>query len=152
MLKTKMLIYVAIGSFTTSVWAAPNVWRSGYGQGFSEYSISDTQGRTLWISCNIGAGEQYDHSARLEIKSRSYENTNSSYPLTFKLDNKTEVAAPATTTWRNGANAWYEFSTGMAKAKKIDVYLNNKKITTFQPTPASIKSVAKEIGNCKSMF
>ncbi|WP_111858953.1 hypothetical protein [Acinetobacter sp. CFCC 10889] len=132
--------------------AAPNVWVSGWGQGFAEYSIRDTKGNTLWVTCNVGAGDDYDHSARLETPKSSYQNTNSKYPLTFVLDGKKNVAAPETTKWRNGANAWYEFSQGVAKAKKIDVFLNNKKVTTFTPTPQSIRAVAKEISTCESMF
>lgn len=148
----KKLLFVPLFALTSFAHAAPNIWQSGYGQGFSEYSIQDSKGNTLWVACNIGAGDNYDHSARLETKQRSYQNTDSKYPLTFVLDGKNSVAAPGTTKWRNGANAWYEFSHGIAKAKKIDVYLNNKKVTTFTPTQQSIKAVAKEIATCQSMF
>ena len=132
--------------------AAPNVWQMSSTQGFVEYSVQDSKGNTLWVTCNEGAGDEYDHSARLETKRNSYENTDSQYPLTFVLDGKNSVAAPGTTKWRNGANAWYEFSQGIAKAKKIDVFLNNTKVTTFTPTPQSIRAVAKEISTCESMF
>lgn len=148
----KKLLIVPLLALTSFAHAAPNIWQSGYGQGFSEYSIQDSKGNTLWIACNDGAGAEYDHSARLQTKKGSYQNTDSKYPLTFVLDGKNSVAAPGTTKWRNGANAWYEFSHGIAKAKKIDVYLNNKKVTTFTPTQQSIKTVAKEIATCQSMF
>ena len=137
---------------TTTIYAAPNVWQSSFAQGFIEYLIQDAKGQTLWVVCNEGAGDEYDHSARFETKSKSYENTDSNYPLTFLLDGKTEVAPSGTTNWRNGANAWYEFSHGISKAKKIDVYLNNKKVTTFTPNQQSIKSVAKHIAACEAMF
>jgi len=148
----KKLIFASLLTVTGLAHAAPNVWQSGYAQGFSEYSIQDGKGNTLWVTCNEGAGDNYDHSARLQTPKKSYENTDSKYPLTFLLNGKTKVAAPGTTKWRNGANAWYEFSQGISKAQKIDVYLNNKKVTTFTPNQQSIKSVAKHIAACEAMF
>lgn len=148
----KKLLFVPLFALTGFAHAAPNIWQSSASQGFVEYSIQDAKGNTLWVNCNEGAGDNYDHSARLETKKARYENTDSKYPLTFVLDGKNSVAAPGTTKWRNGANAWYEFSQGIAKAKKIDVYLNNKKVTTFTPTQQSIRAVAKEISTCQAMF
>ena len=150
--ETKMYRLFILLGFCTSVHAAPNIWQSSFAQGFIEYSIQDVKGQTLWVVCNVGAGDDYDHSARFETKSKSYENTDSKYPLTFVFDNKTKAAPAGSTKCRNGANAWYDFRYGIAKAKKIDVFINNKKITTFTPTPQSIKSVAKEIASCESMF
>lgn len=152
MFKSKNLVFIALFSASFSAFAVPNVWRSGYGQGFSEYSIQDAKGQTLWVVCNVGAGEDYDHGARFETKSRSYENSNSKYPLTFLLDGKNEVIPPKNTDWRNGGNAWQEFSKGVAKAKKIEVFINNKKVTTFTPTASSIKSVASDIASCTAKF
>ncbi|MFW1858021.1 hypothetical protein [Acinetobacter defluvii] len=148
----KIFLFIPLLTMVGFAHAAPNVWVSGWGQGFAEYSIRDTEGNTLWVTCNVEAGDNYDHSARLETKRNSYENTDSKYPLTFLFDGKTSAAPSASTKWRNGANAWYEFSQGIAKAKKIDVFLNNKKVTTFTPTPQSIRAVAKEISTCESMF
>ena len=148
----KKLILISLLAVTGFAHAAPNVWQSSYSQGFSEYSIQDGKGNTLWVTCNDGAGDNYDHSARLETKKSSYENTDSKYPLTFLFDGKKKAAPSASTKWRNGANAWYEFSQGISKAKKIDVYLNNKKVTTFTPNQQSIKSVAKHIAACEAMF
>jgi hypothetical protein len=37
------------------------------------------------------AGDEYDHSARFETKTKSYENTDSNYPLTFLLDGKLKL-------------------------------------------------------------
>ncbi len=152
MIKFKMII--AIAAFSTSIHAiaAPNVWNSSFGQGFIEYSIQDAKGQTLWVSCNEGAGDNYDHSARFETKTKSYENSDSKYPLTFLLDGKKEVAPPGTTKWRNGANAWQDFVQGIAKAKKIEVFINNKKITTFSPTAGSIKNTAREIASCNALW
>ncbi|TCB17529.1 MULTISPECIES: hypothetical protein [Acinetobacter] len=148
----KKILFVALLAVTGFTYAAPNVWQSDYAQGFSEYSIQDVKGNTLWVTCNEGAGDMFDHSVRFQTPKNSYANSDSKYPLTFLLDGKTKVAASASTKWRNGANAWYELSQGISKAKKIDVYLNNKKVTTFTPNQQSIKSVAKHIAACEAMF
>ena len=148
----KKLLMLPLFICAGAVHAAPNVWQSGWGQGFAEYSIQDAKGNKLWVTCNVGAGDNYDHSARLQTPKNCYENTDSKYPLTFLFDGKNTAAPSASTKWRNGANAWYEFSQGIAKAKKIDVFLNNKKVTTFTPTQQSIRAVAKEIATCDAMF
>lgn len=114
----KKLLLVSLLTFTSFAHAAPNVWQSSYAQGFIEYSIQDTKGNTLWVVCNDGAGDDYDHSANLQTKKNRYENTDSKYPLSFVLDGKTSVAPAGSTKWRNGANAWYDFSHGIAKAIK----------------------------------
>ena len=41
----------------------PSIWRYGFGMGYSEYSIQDSDGITLWVVCNDGAGAEYDHGA-----------------------------------------------------------------------------------------
>lgn len=147
----KKLLSLSLLVATVSAHAVPNVWRIGTDMGFSEYSIEDANGRALWISCNEDAGPDYDNSAYLQIKDTTYENSDSEYPLTFLIDDETEVAPPASTNWRNGGNAWYDFTHEMAKAKKIDVYFNNKHITTFKPTFASIKNVASGLEECEPM-
>ena len=148
----KKLIFASLFTVTGFAHAVPNVWQSDYAQGFAEYSIQDSKGNTLWVTCNEGAGDMFDHSVRFQTPKNSYANSDSKYPLTFLLDGKSKVAASASTKWRNGANAWYELSQGISKAKKIDVYLNNKKVTTFTPNQQSITSVAKHIAACEAMF
>lgn len=130
----------------------PSIWRVGTGMGYAEYSIKDGEGRTLWVVCNEGAGADYDHGAHIEINDESYSNTDSEYPLTFVVDDRIEITPPGTTTWRNGAGAWDEFVGNIAKARKIDVYLNDEKVTTFNPTVASINETGKYIAECQSML
>ena len=151
MFKLKLLFGLGLLSLGMNASAVPNVWQSSYAEGMTEYSIQDKNGNTLWVVCNEGAGDDYDHSARFEMKNKSYENTDAKYPLSFLLNGKTQVAPAGTTKWRNGGNAWYEFSQGIASAKKIEVFVNNKKMTTFTPNAASIKAVAKEIASCEAL-
>lgn len=88
----KKILLVSLITFASFAHAAPNVWQSSYAQGFIEYSIQDTKGNTLWVVCNEGAGDDYDHSANLQTKKNRYQNTDSKYPLSFLLDGKISVA------------------------------------------------------------
>lgn len=148
----KKLILLPLLFACASAHAVPNIWNVESWQGISEYSIQDSKERTLWIACNLDGSDTLDHSARLEIKDKSYQNSDSKYPLTFLLDGRKEVAPPASTNWRNGANAWNEFVNGISKAKKIEVFLNNKKVTTFVPNKSSINEVAKDISECRAKW
>lgn len=148
----KKLLLLSLLFACASAHAVPNIWNVGSWQGISEYSIQDSKERTLWIACNFDGSDTIDHSARLEIKDKSYQNSDSKYPLTFLLDGRKEVAPPASTDWRNGANSWNEFVDGISKAKKIEVFLNNKKLTTFVPNKSSINEVAKDISKCRAKW
>lgn len=148
----KKLLFIPLLLTCISANAVPDIWRSGFGMGWVEYSIQDAESRTLWVACESGAGDHLDHSAKLEINGKYFSNSDSEYPLTFLLDNRKEVAPPNSTMWRNGANAWYEFVHGMSKAEKIDVYINNKKVTTFTPNKASIEEVASGLTGCKAKW
>lgn len=145
----KKLLLLPLLFACASAHAVPNIWNIGSWQGISEYSIEDSKERTLWIACNFDGSDTIEHSARLEINDKSYQNSDSKYPLTFLLDGKKSVTPPASSGWHGGDQAWNEFIYGMSKARKIDVYLNNKKITTFTPIKSSIDEVAKGMADCK---
>ena len=148
----KKLLLLPLLAATVSAHAVPNIWRAGFGMGFSEYSIEDSKGRELLIACNVSATPDFDNSVYFKVNDNLYENSDSKYPLTFLIDDTTEVAPPGTTNWRNGANAWNEFIENISKAKKIDVYLNNKHITTYKPNVNSLKKVASEMSECEAML
>ena len=78
----KKFLCIPLLAMTGFAHAAPNVWQMSSTQGFVEYSVQDSKGNTLWVTCNVGAGDDYDHSAWLETKKSSYQNTDSKYPLT----------------------------------------------------------------------
>ena len=145
----KKLILLPLVFACASAYAVPNIWQLGVLQGYEEYSIQDSQERTLWVACAYAAGDDSDHSVSLEMNNKTYQNSDSEHPLTFLLDGKRSVTPPASSGWHGGDQAWNEFIYGMSKARKIDVYLNNKKITTFTPIKSSIDEVAKGMADCK---
>lgn len=147
----KKLIPISLLFLCVSAQAIPNVWNNYFDRGYEAYAISDGKDRTLRVYCNpYPEAEDMDHLVLFEIGDETYENTNSKYPLAFLLDDATQVTPAGSTNWKNGAVQWDNFARGISKARKIDVYLNNKKVTTFTPPQANVNAVVKELANCQS--
>jgi hypothetical protein len=70
--------------------------------------------------------------------------------MSFLFDGKVSAEVPQVLGTRIGDNNWYEFKEGIAKAKKIDIYISNKKVATFTPSVASINQIGKEIADCEA--
>lgn len=51
----KKMMAVSLFLFSASALAIPNIWTSGFGQGFIEYGISNDTGVTVVVACNVGA-------------------------------------------------------------------------------------------------
>lgn len=145
----KKLLLLPLLFACASAHAVPNIWTMGFWGGYAEYSIQDSDSRVLRIACESGAGDEYEHSASVEVGNKKYQNSDSEHPLTFLLDDKKSVTPPASSGWHGGDQAWNEFIYGMSKARKIDAYLDNKKITTFTPIKSSVDEVAKGMADCK---
>lgn len=148
---TRLISITILFSIFSTAQAAPNIWSESFGQGFNIFAINDVKGQKLNISCNSGAGDNFDHSATFETKNKVYENTDKNQPLSFIIDG-IALAPSSNTNTRNGSNSWRDFTNGLSKAKKIDVYINNKKVTSLTPLKSSMK-ITKEIpSSCMSMF
>lgn len=140
----KKLITVLTLSCMTPIAIAgiPNVWGSGSLQGWSEYSISDTQGQVLSVSCNffdITGEPNPQYGVRLDLKNKTLDTDE----LAFLIDG--EARYPSTASTRSGEQAWYDFVVSISKGKVIDVYHQRKKVATFKPTIQSIKKEASGI-------
>ncbi|MGJ0310690.1 hypothetical protein [Aliarcobacter cryaerophilus] len=58
-----MKIYLKIltlGLFSSLLFGAnlPNIWTTGFGQGWQEYNISNENKQSLQISCNVGYDDE----------------------------------------------------------------------------------------------
>ncbi|WP_151943892.1 hypothetical protein [Aliarcobacter butzleri] len=127
----------------------PNIWTTGYGQGWLEYKISNKSGQELLISCNEGYDDETDHSITF------YNGTNNteynSENIAFIIDGNAYYPLALPTSTRNGGNNWYEFSSNISKGETIEIYYNNSKIGEFTPTKGSRDKILKD-GLCDSMF
>src|SRR5574344_37703 len=146
-----MKIFVKIGSiilFCSLLFGAnlPNIWTTGFGQGWLEYNISNEKDQFLIISCNVGYDDETDHNIVFSTSSKEF----SGEDLAFVMDGNAYYPLSMPTNTRNGANMWSEFSNDISKAQKIEVYSQDKKIGEFNPTKQSAKKVLED-GLCDPM-
>ena len=147
-----MKIYLKIltlGLFSSLLFGAnlPNIWTTGFGQGWLEYNISNEKEQRLIISCNVGYDDETDHNIVFSISSKEY----SGEDLAFIMDGNAYYPLSMPTNTRNGGNNWYDFSSNIANAQKIEVYNENQKIGEFNPSKESSKKVLKD-GLCDPMI
>ncbi len=127
----------------------PNIWTSGFGQGWLEYKITNKSAQELLISCNVGYDDETDHSINFYngINNTEYN----AEELAFIIEGNAYYPLSLPTSTRNGANNWYEFSSNIAKGETIEVYYNNSKIGEFTPTKGSRNKILKN-GLCEPML
>lgn len=150
----KVLLAVVFSALALPAYAVPNVWGSTVGTGgYTVYYINDANSNYLRVSCNEGAGSAGDHDIHFEYKNgKTVFNNQHKQPLTFLFDNKESVSTWGETKSRTGAAMWNELIKHIAKAKLIEVFVDNKKVSTLQPSSNSIKEYASEIADCKPML
>lgn len=123
--------------------AAPNIWQDSFAQGFSLYSLQNSKNQKLTIACNTGGVLNVDHSVELVTGSKAYASFNQQSSFSFIIDGKA-LEAPNETRTRLNGNDWDKLISHIGKAKKIDVFINNKKMASFISTKAN-KAFTKDI-------
>lgn len=124
--------------------AVPNVWEYFDYQGFKVYTISSNNNHKLSISCNYAGPDMVDHGVSYNMNNKDYSNTDSKFPLSFLINDNLSAEPSDTTKWSGGSERWYKFTSAISKAKKIEVYYNNKKVSTIVPkNPNVVKSLSK---------
>lgn len=148
----KISVTTILGLLSIPTYAVPNVWTSSFTQGYTEYVLSNSKNQTIIVACNEYADIHSDHGFHYYPKGLN----GNSLPLrniSILVDNSTVAYPPQDgglpTSTRGGANEWINFTRAISKAKKIDLYSNNKLIATFTPTSNSVKSIARELAKCR---
>lgn len=135
--------------FTNHALAAPNLWGASFAQGFMEYGIVNDKGDSIIITCNIGAGEDYDNSVAVYLaNNKKYDNDKTD--IEFVIADES-YPIPSETMTRSGSNAWDSFIGAIYKATQFDIYIDNKKIATFNPKANNVKKVLKDM-DCDSLI
>ena len=127
---------------------ATDHWQSKSQFGFSNYLLTNAQQHKLILACNRNAGVQHDHSISFIMDHAEYHNTARQTALVLKIDQNLSITPPATTTWRSDADTWNQLKDALAKANKIDVFLQGQHVSQFEPSLESIQSIATEIHGC----
>lgn len=144
----KFVLVGFLAFFSNTLFATqfPNIWTSGFGQGWMEYNISNEKAQSLQISCNVGYDDETDHKIIFLNGTKEYDGED----LAFLMDGNAYYPLAMPTSTRNGGNNWYEFSTNIGKITTIEVYNENQKIGEFKPTKQSSKKILNE-GLCDPM-
>jgi len=135
-------------SFTAS--AVPGFWQQGYGQGNTEYSVTDTSGKMFTINCTGNPDQNgfYQHSVFLTLTdNRMVSSHDDGTTVTVVMDHK-QYAIPSTLGWRNGDNAWFDFIMDIRKTGQFDVYVNDRKAGTFTVDLKNAEKVLPTPGDC----
>lgn len=135
-------------SFTAS--AVPGFWQQGYGQGNTEYSVTDTSGKMFTINCTGNPDQNgfYQHSVFLTLTdNRMVSSHDDGTTVTVVMDHK-QYAIPSTLGWRNGDNAWFSFIMDIRKARQFDVYVNDRKAGTFSVDLTNATKALPTLADC----
>ncbi len=125
-------------------------WQQGYGQGNTEYSVTDTSGKMFTINCTGNPDQNgfYQHSVFLTLTdNRMVSSHDDGTTVTVVMDHK-QYAIPSTLGWRNGDNAWYDFIMDIRKTGQFDVYVNDRKAGTFTVDLKNAEKVLPTPGDC----
>ncbi|WP_458735571.1 hypothetical protein [Zobellella taiwanensis] len=148
----KPLIFSATLVAATSAHAIPNIWNSEFGKGISANSIQNEQGDVFTINCDIGYSENGELTGVNFILANGQDlSPSDSNTLELLIDGKA-YWVPDSLGWRNGDNAWYSFREAIQGAAKFDVYVNQKKVASFAPSPQSTQTVLGDLSECEYRY
>ena len=129
--------------------AAPNLWSDTFEQGWVYFIISNERNDTVNITCNAGVSEEWDNRLTITL-ANGKEYTPENVAIEFVINEEVYGIVPETITRTNGG-LWDMFIGAISKATTFDVYINNKKVGTFNPSPKNVQKVLKDMG-CSSLF
>lgn len=109
-------------------------WSSGWGQGTSEYNVTDTAGNSLYIACS----EDRPVSMTLSVKGVDY-GSYSDKGFDLLVDGQ-EVQTPYETASRVGANNFHYVWDALRKAKTLQARTSDNQLVTL-PTKGSAKAL-----------
>ncbi|MHA6963453.1 hypothetical protein [Zobellella denitrificans] len=148
----KPLIFSATLVAATSAHAIPNIWNSEFGQGISANSIQNEQGDVFTINCDIGYSENGELTGvNFTLANGQDLSPSDSNTLELLIDGKAYWVTDSLG-WRNGDNAWYSFREAIQGADQFDVYVNQKKVASFAPSPQSTQTVLGDLSECEYRY
>ncbi len=152
MKKILLLALLITTSITAS--AVPNFWNYGYvNRGYSEALISNSFNHELNIACDVSATDSgNNHSVGLTLGNKYYSSRDDDVSISFLFDRKKAVGVPSSADTRLGTNEWNDFVKAISKASRIQVFINNKKVTAFLPKKAGRKALRNLPKECSASF
>lgn len=148
MKKTSVVIALL---FPLAASAVPNMWTSGFGQGVTEYLITNPENVVFNLNCTMNPDEQniLQHSVYLTLPDGTSVNSrDDGTEITVVMDNS-QYPLPSFLGWRNGDNNWVSFIDALGQAATFDVYINDKKAGTFSPGLKNTQKELSDLSGCR---
>lgn len=149
MRKAAMML-CAVGSIATAAYATPFTWNTGFGQGYLEYSLENNDGAELFISCNVGAGEDYDHGVTIYFQGNqvpAYDDDGVLAPIELAIDGRS-YSVPEETFSDKGAQEWNQITQALSQASFFELFWNGEYLGVFNPQN---REISKDLADCRAM-
>ncbi|MGA7586171.1 MAG: hypothetical protein WCB03_09095 [Rouxiella badensis] len=130
--------------FPITSFAVPNMWSSGFGQGITEYLITNPENFVFNLNCTMTPDEQntLQHNVLIDLPDGTRVDSRDDKTTITVVTDDQQFPLPSSLGWRNGDNAWIQFIDALGHATTFDVYVNDKKVGSFTP---GIKNTEKEL-------
>ncbi|KMV68657.1 hypothetical protein AI29_08095 [bacteria symbiont BFo2 of Frankliniella occidentalis] len=136
-----------------SAYAVPNLWRSGFSMGVSEFIITDSKSTELNISCTSNPDESQvlQHSVLVTLPDGKILNSKDENTQIALVSGDTQFAVPPSLGWRNGDNAWIAFINAVRKTTSFEVWVNDRKVASFAPSTSNVHKVLADMSACTTL-
>ncbi len=103
------ILMISILTSATTAQAIPNMWSSGFGQGITEYLITNPKNVVFNLNCTMTPDEQntLQHNVLIDLPDGTrVDSRDDKTTITVVTDDR-QFPLPASLGWRNGDNAGF---------------------------------------------
>ncbi|EFE98069.1 hypothetical protein CEQ31_024810 [Serratia odorifera] len=136
----------------TTAQAIPNMWTSGFGQGVTEYLITNSENVVFNLNCTMNPDEQntLQHNVLIDLSDGTRVDSRDDKAAITVVTDDQQFPLPSSLGWRNGDNAWIQFIDALGHAATFDVYVNDKKVGSFTPGIKNTKKELDDLSECRN--
>ncbi|ENP1791639.1 hypothetical protein NFJ68_20065 [Klebsiella aerogenes] len=149
-MKKSSLIIALLFPLTAS--AIPNMWSSGFGQGITEYLITNPENVVFNLNCTMTPDEQntLQHNVLIDLPDGTRVDSHDDKTTITVVTDDQQFPLPSSLGWRNGDNAWIQFIDAIGNAATFDVYVNNNKLGSFRPGLKNTQKELSDLSECRT--
>jgi len=138
--------------FPVTSFAVPNMWASGFGQGITEYLITNPENVVFNLNCTMSPDEQniLQHNVLIDLPDGTRADSHDDKTAITIVTDDQQFPLPSSLGWRNGDNAWVQFIDALGNAATFDVYVNDKKVGHFSPGIKNTKKELEDLSGCRN--
>lgn len=138
--------------FPVTSFAVPNMWASGFGQGITEYLITNPENVVFNLNCTMNPDEQniLQHNVLIDLPDGTRADSHDDKTAIMIVTDDQQFPLPSSLGWRNGDNAWIQFIDALGNAATFDVYVNDKKVGHYSPGIKNTKKELEDLSGCRN--